>query len=91
MLESCRIEIARHMSVTREGLGALQSSEEMRLTHLRSLSDKSLKTEKDLRSWLNAMNLRVRVHYLYLPTVLFVIAAGWSVVALAWPLIKRIA
>jgi hypothetical protein len=90
MLQSCRDEIARHMSVTREGLAIMKSNEEMRLEHLRALSDKNRKTEKDLRSWLNAMNLRVRAHYLYLPAILFVIAIGWSILLLAWPVLKQI-
>jgi hypothetical protein len=65
MLGGCRSEIARHMSVTRDGLSDLKSKEEGRLAYLHSLSDRYRKTEKDLRSWLNAMNLRLRAHYLY--------------------------
>jgi hypothetical protein len=83
MLDSCRSEIARHMSVTQEGLSDLKLKEEGRVAYLQSLSDRYRKTEQDLRSWSNAMNLRVRAHYLYLPVVLFFIAAGWSLLALS--------
>jgi hypothetical protein len=89
MLESCRNEIVRHMSVTREGLESLKSNEMMRLSHLRSALDKNRETEKALRNWLTAMNLRVRAHYLYLPLSLFIIAVGWSLFVLSSPFLHQ--
>ncbi len=87
MLTGCRDEIRRHMAVTRDGLAGLESREEARLASLRAMADRYRKTEAELRSWFNAMNLRVRVHYLYLPLLLFIVAAGWSLSLLLWPII----
>jgi hypothetical protein len=71
------------MAVTREGLDNMMRIDDMRLAHLRSSSERNHKTERQLRSWVNAMNLRVRVHYLYLPLFLFGIALLWSIFGLS--------
>jgi hypothetical protein len=77
------------MAVTREGLEGLSSKEDVRLAHLHSLSDKNRSTETALRNWLNAMNWRVGAHYFYLPIILFIVATGWSLVVLLWPLLDQ--
>jgi hypothetical protein len=82
MLESCRNEIERHMVVTKEGLESLARKDDTRLAYLGSLLERNRKTESELHSWVNAMNLRVRAHYLYLPIILFVVASAWSILTL---------
>lgn len=85
MLQSCRDEIARHMAITREGLGGVKVKEDMRLAHLQAVEDKHRQTQEELRSWLRAMNRRVRAQYFYLPVLLFLLATGVSMIALLRP------
>ena len=86
VLEACRSEIMRHMSVTKDGLSELKSKEDARLMQVKELVERHQRTERELQRWLNAMNLRVRFQYLYFPVLLFAVAMIWAAVSLSYGL-----